>query len=336
MDLISVIVPVYNIDKYIRRCVESIVKQTYQNLQIILVDDGSTDQSGKICDELARCDTRIMVIHQKNNGASGARNAGILHAEGRYIGFVDGDDYIEKEMYECLYSAAIAHKADIASCGYYEETGDQIEIMCCSASTIALKKEEAYRALFERKSSIGCSCCNKLFDRTLFEKEIFTVGIQGEDIELLYRILHHIKRVVCVNTVGYHYAHREGSTTTCPFNIRYMDVVNISEKIIQFIRDNYPELLLEAYAYQLPWIIGGIIGINESPERKKYSKEKKYLARIIRKRLKIYFKCRNIYLGSWIMLWGAVLNISLPVQKCLNIGVKVYQNTLKKLIIKKV
>ena len=117
--LISVIVPVYNVQKYVRKSVESILQQTYKNLEIILVDDGSTDESGKICDTLARSDNRVTVIHKKNGGLSDARNAGLDRATGELIGFVDSDDYIEKNMYEVLEERMRINEADISCCGRY-------------------------------------------------------------------------------------------------------------------------------------------------------------------------------------------------------------------------
>lgn len=117
--LISVIVPVYNVQKYVRKSVESILQQTYKNLEIILVDDGSTDESGKICDMLARSDNRVTVIHKKNGGLSDARNAGLDRATGELIGFVDSDDYIEKNMYEVLEERMRINEADISCCGRY-------------------------------------------------------------------------------------------------------------------------------------------------------------------------------------------------------------------------
>ena len=113
---ISIIVPVYNVEKYLKKCIDSIVNQTYKNLEIILVDDGATDRSGEICDELAKLDNRIKVYHKKNGGLSDARNYGVERATGSYVGFVDSDDYIDAEMYEKLYEAITKEAADVAEC----------------------------------------------------------------------------------------------------------------------------------------------------------------------------------------------------------------------------
>ena len=125
---ISVVVPVYNVEQYLEKCVNSIINQTYKNLEIILVDDGATDKSGKLCDELAKLDNRIMVYHKKNGGLSDARNYGVERATGDYIGFVDGDDYIDAEMYEKLYEAIKKENVDVAECNLKIIYSDRVEL----------------------------------------------------------------------------------------------------------------------------------------------------------------------------------------------------------------
>ena len=125
---ISVVVPVYNVEQYLEKCVNSIINQTYKNLEIILVDDGATDKSGKLCDELAKLDNRIMAYHKKNGGLSDARNYGVERATGDYIGFVDGDDYIDAEMYEKLYEAIKKENVDVAECNLKIIYSDRVEL----------------------------------------------------------------------------------------------------------------------------------------------------------------------------------------------------------------
>lgn len=126
MPKVSVIVPVYNVENYIRKCLDSIISQTLKDIEIILVDDGSEDNSGKICDEYAEKDSRIIVIHQKNNGLSNARNTGLNIASGEYIGFVDSDDYIKSEMYSEMYQTAEKTDADMVLCNYSYDTNGNI------------------------------------------------------------------------------------------------------------------------------------------------------------------------------------------------------------------
>ena len=166
MELISVIVPVYNVENLITRCVKSIIGQTYPNLEIILVDDGSKDNSGSICDELALCDKRIKVIHKKNGGASAARNVGIDKAKGQYIGFVDSDDYIEPQMYESLLFGLKKYNTDISCTGIIKEhlDGSNNIIIRCPSKITVFNSEEIIREILLARY-VGSSLCTKLYKR---------------------------------------------------------------------------------------------------------------------------------------------------------------------------
>ncbi len=129
MDKISVIIPVYNVEPYIRKCIDSVINQTYINLEIILVDDGSTDNSGKVCDEYATKDKRVKVLHKRNGGVSSAKNAGLKEVTGKYLGFVDSDDWIEPEMYEILYNDLTFNNASFSTVNFFREYGSHTEIM---------------------------------------------------------------------------------------------------------------------------------------------------------------------------------------------------------------
>ena len=145
--LISIIVPIYNVEVYIRNCVDSILGQSYENIEIILVDDGSPDNCGDICDEYGSKDKRIKVIHKKNGGLSSARNAGIDIATGDYLGFIDSDDWIESDMYESLYTALTSHKADISVCGRYIVEGSRITTISDSEKAEVFTRSEALSEL---------------------------------------------------------------------------------------------------------------------------------------------------------------------------------------------
>ncbi len=172
-DLISIIVPVYNVIKYLRHCIESIVNQTYTNLEIILVDDGSNDESEKVCDEYKNKDSRIIVIHQENRGLSAARNAGLDICKGKYISFVDSDDYIEPDFIECLYSSIIENSVKVSMCNinYVDENSqiigtekwDNIDIM--SGRDI----------LKQNKDFIHSVVCNKLYSIEIWKDLRFPI-----------------------------------------------------------------------------------------------------------------------------------------------------------------
>lgn len=328
MKLITIIVPIYNIEKYIERCIESIIAQTYKNLEIILVDDGSTDQSGRICDVYAKQDKRIKVIHKENGGLSDARNAGLDIAGGEYIGFVDGDDYIDGDMYETLWKEMIDESIDIASCGMEESWGDIKHLKCLSKNTVILDRVQAYAALFSRTTILGGTNCNKLFRKRVLEGLKYKKGIQSEDIEFLYRVLDRAEKVVCIDKVKYHYVHRENSITTTPFSKSYMDIIKTMDEMVEFINKNYPQLSKKVYAYQVNWLIGGLKGIQMSGENF-FSLEKKILYQKIKDNINIYWKNRYIYWGDYILMWAAMLHMFNFVQKALTKSACIYHNMFR-------
>ena len=218
--LISIIVPVYNIEEYLPRCVESILKQTYSNLELILVDDGSTDTSGSICDEYAKKDQRIRVIHKKNGGSSSARNEGIKIALGEYLGFVDSDDYIDDQ-------------------------GNLMQEICKMPDDII--KYTADEFLRELLLHIGdCSFCTKLLKRDLFFEKQFPEGVLNEDFHLLVKMLCNGESVVSLPYCGYHVFYRIGSNTRKKdkndFSRVYGDNVDNADMVYNLVCEKFPEL----------------------------------------------------------------------------------------------
>lgn len=206
---ISIIVPVYKVESYIRKCLDSIVGQTYQNLQIILVDDGSPDNCGKICDEYAARDSRIEVIHQENGGVSAARNAGLRLATGDYIGWVDSDDWIEPDMYEYLLENALKYQADIVVCSRVEHYRDKT-LFKGWRNLEVLNTEEALELLL-KNDVLQNYLCDKLWRRELFENIVFPVGKTFEDIAVMHRLFIKAGCVVCLPEAKYNYLQRFGS-----------------------------------------------------------------------------------------------------------------------------
>ena len=183
---ISVIVPVYKVEKYLDRCVESIVNQTYKNLEIILVDDGSPDNCPAICDAWANKDERIKVIHKENGGVSSARNRGIDAATGDYIGFVDSDDWIEPDMYELLADNAKKYDADISRCGYFVDWPDHIAQV--GNGGILLYEDIERRCEMLRSYHLVSALWNKIYRRELFEEERLDESLRiTEDWQINYR-----------------------------------------------------------------------------------------------------------------------------------------------------
>ena len=224
--LISIIVPVYNVEKYLEKCVESIINQTYKNLQIILVDDGSKDNSGKICDEFKLKDDRIEVIHKTNGGLSDARNAGLKIAKGDYIGFVDSDDYVEKDMFETFLSLIEKYNADISIVSYYEfENGKFVEKDYTNELIKMNSLEGLKQILIDKK--IPNYSCNKLFKRNLFNDIKFPVGKKFEDIATTYRFFEKANLIIFKDVAKYYYIRRENSITKRKTYDNYKDYIDV-------------------------------------------------------------------------------------------------------------
>lgn len=209
--LISVIVPFYNVESYARKCIESIQAQTYKNLEIILVDDGSPDRCGEICDEYAARDPRIKVIHKKNGGLSSARNSALEIATGKYIGFVDSDDWIEPQMYEKMLQGIISSGSEIAICGvHYDYKNCTTQNKHFPANDLhTYSRDAAIKILIEDKG-IHNYVCDKLFSKDVI-KTAFPIGVTLEDIRTTIRWFANAKQICTVPFNGYHYIQRKGS-----------------------------------------------------------------------------------------------------------------------------
>lgn len=219
---ISVIVAAYNIEDYIERGIRSICKQTYRNLEIIVVDDGSTDTTGALCDRLAAEDERIQVIHKDNGGPAEARNAGIARSKGSLIGFVDGDDWIDPDMYEKLYSALLEQKADIAICRYRQVHKTHTEDNSVDRAVLFEGQEALQYYVEEREEyAIQNAAWNKLYRREILANVSFPVGKWYEDIMFATVALSHAGRCIYLDTACYNYIiDREGSIMNTQINPR--------------------------------------------------------------------------------------------------------------------
>lgn len=229
-ELITVVVPVYNVDIYIQHCAESISNQTYTNLEIFLVDDGSSDSSGKICDELAVKDKRFKVIHKTNGGLSDARNIALDQASGEYVTFVDSDDYIPQDSIEYMYELIKKYNADI-SIGRMHLTSmvdDRTENQ--ETQLIKLNNKEAVTEMLYG-SYYTASASGKLYKTSLFQNIRYPFGRLNEDLFTTYKVLDKSKKTVCSDKIVYYYFHRVGSIMNSSFNERRLDVLLALDKI---------------------------------------------------------------------------------------------------------
>jgi len=272
-DLISIIVPVYNIEDYLETCIESIINQSYHNLQIILIDDGSTDKSGKICDRFAEKDHRIYVIHKKNGGLVSARNAGLGKANGRYVGFVDGDDYIDCGMYQKLYETAEKYQASFVHSGYYEGEGK-----ISSFTSKELKeyrniqvKEDILLELFSLHpaAEIGPSLWNNLFERNFITEWYSKVPVSqayGEDLMIMCYCIIKASIFVSIPDAYYHYRYRENSLSKDMSEEQLLKYYTLYERVKEILLDNgYGVVVLDALKKRF-----GILGMQLLAELNHY------------------------------------------------------------------
>lgn len=253
---VSVIVPVYNTLDCLERCVDSIRNQTYKNIEIILVDDGSTDGSGQLCDTLERQDNRIRVYHKENGGASSARNIGIMNAVGDYIGFVDSDDYIEPDTYQLMMKLAVEKELQIVQVSREEidERGSRLEDICVPPQDIRFCDSETFmKELLLHKGD--CSFCTKIVKRELLQKHRFPEGELNEDFKLLVELLLLTDGIGILPKRGYHVVYRSNSTTRLAsensFSRVYMDNIENADKVQIVVDKHYPGLHSYAVRFNL-------------------------------------------------------------------------------------
>lgn len=246
MECISVIVPIYKVEAFLDRCVQSIVDQTYTNLEIILVDDGSPDNCPAMCDAWAEKDSRIRVIHKENGGLSDARNVGMALATGEYIAFIDSDDWIAPEMLEKLVYALQRDDSDIAACTVQMVWEDDrpSELLTVQRSCI-LDREEAQRALL-RESLLKQPVWYKLYRRDRVKDIPFEVGRYHEDVFWSYQAVGRAWRVSLIEDIGYYYFQRGGSIMGEGYSLRRLDAIEAYERRYRYLKEHFPALEQEA------------------------------------------------------------------------------------------
>lgn len=240
--LISVIVPVYNVEKYLEECLDSIIKQTYKKLQIILIDDGSIDNSGKICDSYQAEDDRINVIHKDNGGLSDARNKGLKIAKGDYLAFVDSDDFITKDYVEYLLKILEKYNADVSVCskqnfidgGTIKKKDEEAEVVVYTG--IAAMENLLYQKNIEN------SAWGKLYKASLFKDIYYPVGKLYEDLGTTYKVLYKAKKVIWSSEKKYFYRQRDDSIMKKKFTMSNIDRIEVSQDLMRFIRDKCKNL----------------------------------------------------------------------------------------------
>lgn len=240
-NLISIIVPVYGVEEYLDRCVESLVKQTYKNIEIILVDDGSPDNCPLICDKWAKEDNRVRVVHQSNKGAAAAKNTGLRIATGSLIAFCDADDYVDRKMLQTMFECMMHSESDIVTCGVnWVDDGNQI---------LFIEKSED-RELFQPEAMKGLLECgvlkeqvwDKLYKRQCIGDAEFVEQKKIDDVFWTYKVIGNAKKTAIMSIPLYYYMQRDSSVMGAGYQDYWMDTIEAYQKRCEYIKNNYPEL----------------------------------------------------------------------------------------------
>ena len=294
--LISVVVPVFNVEKYLFRCISSILNQTYDNLEIILVDDGSTDSSSYICDEFCKNDIRIKALHKANGGLSSARNLGIDASKGEYLAFVDSDDWISEDMIEHMVGLMNAKKADIVSVSY-TLTNDENQNVSEKYNAFVMDREQAIEFFLDSgmKSRVSdYPVCIKLIKRELFNDVRFPIGVLYEDYTTNVLLLKKCKRYVKSSKVCYFYFQGSQSIVRSQFKIKDLQLISQSQKVCDLVQDENETIQLIAKqklcrSYLSLLLKIAIYGFSDEIDKEKCKKIAGYLTKNLRKEWKILF-----------------------------------------------
>lgn len=272
--LITVIVPVYNAENYLRKCVASICAQTHKNLEIILVDDGSSDGSGALCDMLALDDPRIFVIHKENGGAASARNAGLDAMHGDYVGFVDADDWTAPEMYEILLQRIVSENAQISCCGVAIVKGEEITEYCNANldDQFTVGGDDAQLELI-RFSRITNSMCDKLYTAEIFDGLRQRTDVYMDDLAVQYLCVAKAERVTYTARPLYYWYQSEYSVTRGHFSLRLFDWITSTEERLAFYQEHFPSCVPEAYNQYISLCMYMLLTTMNKPEWKEKNKE---------------------------------------------------------------
>lgn len=284
--LISIIIPVYNVEKELKRCINSIIVQTYKNIEIIFVDDGSIDNSYAICCEYEKKYKNIFVF-QKNGGAASARNFGFMKSKGEYITFIDADDFVTSDYIEFLYNLLVQTQADISICGYEKFFDEKKTLSISGENNISLfTSEQALEDLLYRRS-LTSSPCLKLLKRELVQKIMFPEGKLFEDLAVVYRWFSESKLIAYSSAVKYYYFQREGSSMHSQFNIKKWDRIYISQELYEYIKENHPSIINAA---ELRLFTSALQMVRDLPLSKEYKEHHVQLKKIIKDMRKNVFK----------------------------------------------
>lgn len=280
--LVSIIIPVYMVEKYINECIESIVKQTYTNIEIILVDDGSKDRCPQICDDWAKRDDRIKVIHKTNGGLSDARNVGLDKAEGKYVAFLDSDDFVSMRWIEEMLNVALDFNADVVACGrYIYKSGECSPVHCLPEIKLFTPEQAIGEILLGRE--LEEAAWDKLYKKELFESRRFPVGEINEDIVTIPYIIEECHAIYHVGKPLYYYRQTTEGITKSGYNSKKSIYLKHIKEIKNHVEKKYPTLKEEVSVFvgRYSYALLLQLSLNKN-DCKKYKKDYKIYLRFLR------------------------------------------------------
>lgn len=290
--LVSVIVPIYNVERYLNRCINSIINQSYQNLEIILVDDGSPDNCPQICDEWKKRDRRIKVFHKRNGGLSDARNCGLEQATGEYIAFVDSDDYIGKTMYETMITAIEKTGSNLACCGRFYKSFNGEKKSRCLEHQVVMSDYEAIHELLNN----GCveeAVWDKLYRKELWNELRFPLNEINEDIVVMPELIRRSKQVVHVALPFYYYCYNENSITKSGYNSKKDVMFKHLEELTKYIKEYYSTEINTVDVIKARYAMTTLFSIVLADEKEKFSVSYRKYIDILRNSYMEMLKCKN-------------------------------------------
>lgn len=299
--LVSVIVPIYNVEEYLKKCLDSIINQTYKKIEIILVDDGSTDYSGNICDEYSKIDRRIKVIHKENGGLSSARNVGIDNSSGKYIVFIDSDDWINSYFIENLYTIAYESNSDLVISGLKRVFNmNNFDDSKNDNSYRIISKTEALNMTLLGDNGIDVSACGKMYKSDIFRNIKYPIGELYEDFLIIDNIIEKCNKIAITNYRGYYYYQRFGSIMHSKYSKKRYVLIEKSEQIIKKSQVFHPEIIDYAiYRY----IINNLLFIKMTVNDLDYKAEYANFCQNLKKYSKEFFKFKFVSIKTKLLVF---------------------------------
>ncbi len=308
--LITVIVPVFNVEEYLERCITALLNQSYKNIEVYLIDDGSKDSSGAICDCYAQSDSRVKVIHQANAGVSAARNAGLRNAKGEWICFVDGDDYVDWDMILHLYQAQQRDGADVAQCGYYVESEKDRTTFLEDSGYHYYEQQSVLLQLLLNKM-VSFSIWNKLYRREVLQGVSFTNKYcVAEDLLFNYHVFKKATKLAVDNRPMYHYLVREGSCMHAQFQEKHMQTFAVLQEILADLQRCYLDEHEVFCAWKRQLVIASVIAVDQVLSEKTDSP---------------YYSKLYVMVARWIKPWEIIttkIEFAQKMGSIINVGVR--------------